>query len=327
MSLLEVRDLVVELPATGRRGSRRAAVRPVDGVSFSVAAGEAVGLVGESGCGKSTLARAVLGLVPVSGGTVRLDSDELTRLSPAALRKRRARMQLVFQDPLAALDPRMTVGEIVAEPLTVHRPELSRAERSARVAAMLERVGLAATVMNRYPHQFSGGQCQRIGIARALVLKPDLVICDEPVSALDLSVRAQILALLSELRQALGLSLIFIAHDLGAVRQLCQRVLVMYAGRLVECAETERLFMAPSHPYTRALLSASPPPDPARARAIRPLPGEPPSLMDPPSGCRFRTRCPLAVAACAAERPALRPLDGTQVACLRAEEVTTRVAL
>ncbi len=327
MSLLAVRDLVVELPAgSGMKGGGRR-IRPVDGVTFSCDAGEAVGLVGESGCGKTTLARAVLGLVPASGGSVRLDGEELTRLSPAALRRRRAKMQMVFQDPLAALDPRMTVGEIVAEPLTVHRPDLSRSERAARVAAMLERVGLASTVMNRYPHQFSGGQCQRIGIARALVLKPDLVICDEPVSALDLSVRAQILSLLADLREELGLSLIFIAHDLGAVRQLCQRVLVMYAGHLVECAEAQRLFTAPAHPYTRALLAASPPPDPVRARAIRPLPGEPPSLLNPPTGCRFRPRCPLAISACAREQPILQNRDGHEVACIRAQEVTTRVAL
>lgn len=327
MSLLTVRDLAVEFPVRSGFLQRRRMLRAVDGVSLTVEPGEALGIVGESGCGKTTLARAILGLVPVSSGSVRLDGEELTALDAGTLRRRRAKMQIVFQDPLAALDPRMTVRELVAEPLRVHRPDLSAAERSARVAAILERVGLASTAMGRYPHQFSGGQCQRIGIARALVLKPDLVICDEPVSALDLSVRAQILGLLAGLQQEMGLSLIFIAHDLGAVRQLCQRVLVMYAGRVVEAAPGERLFTDPCHPYTRALLAAVPPPDPERARRIRPLAGEPPSLLDPPSGCRFRTRCPAAIDACARERPECRALGETQVACIRAGEVEARAEL
>jgi oligopeptide transport system ATP-binding protein len=327
MSLLAVQDVSVEFPVRGGFLRRRRMLRAVDGVSLTVEPGEALGIVGESGCGKTTLARAILGLVPVTSGSVRLDGEELTALDAGTLRRRRARMQIVFQDPLAALDPRMTVRELVAEPLRVHRPDLSAAERSARVAAILERVGLASTAMGRYPHQFSGGQCQRIGIARALVLKPDLVICDEPVSALDLSVRAQILGLLAGLQQEMGLSLIFIAHDLGAVRQLCQRVLVMYAGRVVEAAPGERLFTDPCHPYTRALLAAVPPPDPERARRIRPLAGEPPSLLDPPSGCRFRIRCPAAIDACARERPAFRSLGDTQVACIRAGEVAARAEL
>jgi oligopeptide transport system ATP-binding protein len=327
MSLLAVQDVSVEFPVRGGFLRRRRMLRAVDGVSLTVEPGEALGIVGESGCGKTTLARAILGLVPVASGSVRLDGEELTALDAGTLRRRRARMQIVFQDPLAALDPRMTVRELVAEPLRVHRPDLSAAERSARVAAILERVGLASTAMGRYPHQFSGGQCQRIGIARALVLKPDLVICDEPVSALDLSVRAQILGLLAGLQQEMGLSLIFIAHDLGAVRQLCQRVLVMYAGRVVEAAPGERLFTDPCHPYTRALLAAVPPPDPERARRIRPLAGEPPSLLDPPSGCRFRIRCPAAIDACARERPTFRALGDTQVACIRAGEVEARAEL
>ncbi len=327
MSLLAVRDLSVEFPVRGGFLRRRRILRAVDGISLDLEPGEALGIVGESGCGKTTLARAILRLVPVASGSVRLSGEELTTLDAATLRRRRAKMQIVFQDPLAALDPRMTVRELVAEPLRVHRPDLSAAERASRVAAILERVGLSATAMGRYPHQFSGGQCQRIGIARALVLKPELVICDEPVSALDLSVRAQILGLLAGLQEEMGLSLIFIAHDLGAVRQLCQRVLVMYAGRVVEEAPGDRLFSNPCHPYTRALLASAPPPDPDRARRIRPLAGEPPSLLDPPSGCRFRTRCPVAVEDCGRDRPPYVELAQTKVACLRAGEVSARTEL
>jgi oligopeptide transport system ATP-binding protein len=327
VSLLSVTNLRVEFPVGGGLLRRGRILRAVDDVSFGVGPGEAVGIVGESGCGKTTLARAVLGLVPVASGSVRLDGRELTSLDGEAMRRLRARMQLVFQDPLAALDPRMTVREIVAEPLRVHRPELSAAERASRVAGILERVGLAATAMDRYPHQFSGGQCQRIGIARALVLKPALVVCDEPVSGLDLSVRAQILALLADLQREMGLSLVFIAHDLGAVRQLCQRVLVMYAGRLVETAPAQHLFAQPAHPYTRALLAAAPPPDPERARRIRPLPGEPPSLMEPPSGCGFRTRCPIAIDECARQVPPLEDVGAARVACLRAGEVKSHAEL
>ena len=320
MTLLAVRDVVVEyaVPAGPLRAPRR--LRVVDGVSLDVASGEALGIVGESGCGKTTLARAMLGLVPLAAGSVRLDGMPLAGLAAEELRRLRSRMQIVFQDPLSALDPRMTVGQIVAEPLRVHRGDLSAAERRERVAAMLERVGLSGSILGRYPHEFSGGQCQRIGIARALVLKPDLVVCDEPVSALDLSVRAQILALLAELREEMGLALVFIAHDLAAVRQLCQRVMVMYAGRSGELAATETLFSRPLHPYTRALLAAIPPADPAAARRIVPLAGEPPSLADPPSGCRFRVRCPLAIDACAAERPPDQSLPGARVACIRAHE-------
>jgi oligopeptide transport system ATP-binding protein len=252
VTLLAVRDVVVEyaVPAGPLRAPRR--LRVVDGVSLDVASGEALGIVGESGCGKTTLARAMLGLVPLAAGSVRLDGMPLAGLAAEELRRLRSRMQIVFQDPLSALDPRMTVGQIVAEPLRVHRGDLSAAERRERVAVMLERVGLSGSIMGRYPHEFSGGQCQRIGIARALVLKPDLVVCDEPVSALDLSVRAQILALLAELREEMGLALVFIAHDLAAVRQLCQRVMVMYAGRSAELAATETLFSRPLHPYARA---------------------------------------------------------------------------
>jgi oligopeptide/dipeptide ABC transporter ATP-binding protein len=321
MSLLTVRDLAVEFPVRSGFLQRRRMLRAVDGVSLTVAPGEALGIVGESGCGKTTLARAILGLVPVSSGSVRLDGEELTALDAGTLRRRRAKMQIVFQDPLAALDPRMTVRELVAEPLRVHRPDLSAAERSARVAAILERVGLASTAMGRYPHQFSGGQCQRIGIARALVLKPDLVICDEPVSALDLSVRAQILGLLAGLQQEMGLSLIFIAHDLGAVRQLCQRVLVMYAGRVVEEASLDRLLSQPAHPYTRGLLACAPElgrPD----KPLNPIPGRPPSLNALPEGCHFAPRCPEGRPACSRGEMPFRPFDrGRLVRCIRAEEL------
>ncbi len=303
-------------------GSRRE-LRAVDRVSFEIASGETLGVVGESGCGKSTLARAVLRLVDVAGGHVALLGRDLLALSDEPLRDARRDLQAVFQDPFASLDPRMTVRDIVAEPLQSFHPQLGADDVTAAVAQMLERVGLDAAAMYRYPHQFSGGQCQRIGIARALVSGPKLVICDEPVSALDVSVQARIIELLIELQQALDLALIFIAHDLAVVRQISHRVMVMYLGRAVEIADNRALYEDPMHPYTRALLEAVPVPDPRieRRRIRHPLTGDVPSPLDPPSGCAFRSRCRHAVEACAFERPELRTVGGTQVACLRAEQI------
>lgn len=298
--LLSVRDLRVSFPT--RSGSFQA----VRGVSFDLGR-ERLGVVGESGSGKSTLARALIGLVPATGRAVWQDGTDLIGLPPRKMLKYRSEIQMVFQDPLASLDPRMTVGQIIAEPLVTHRKGLSRAEVKTRVKDMMDRVGLLPNQINRYPHEFSGGQCQRIGIARALIVEPRLVICDEPVSALDVSIQAQVINLMGDLQRDLGLALIFIAHDLSVVKHISDRVLVMYLGRVMELAEAQALYAEPRHPYTQALLSAVPIPDPGRERAKRmiPLGGELPSPMNPPSGCVFRTRCPRAQAVCASERPAL----------------------
>ncbi len=323
-ALLRVQDLSVSfrLPPDHWPGRARQ-LKAVNRVSFELAPGETLGVVGESGCGKSSLARAVLRLVPASTGTVSLLGRELLPLHGADLRAARRDLQVVFQDPLASLDPRMTVRDIVAEPLESFRPDLSRDEVTQRVARLLERVGLEPAHLNRYPHEFSGGQSQRIGIARALVCEPKLVICDEAVSALDVSVQAQIIDLLLDLQGELGLALVFIAHDLAVVRQLSHRVLVMYLGRIVEVAAADQLYEAPRHPYTQALLQAVPVPDPAveRGRQRQLLSGDVPSPLSPPSGCAFRTRCPFAESRCAAELPALRELDGSLVACHYAEEI------
>ena len=298
-------------------------LRAVESVSFELAPGETLGVVGESGCGKSSMARAVLRLVPAVDGSISLLGRELVSLAREELDAARENMQLVFQDPLAALDPRMTIREIVAEPLRSFQPGIGPTEIRERVAEMLALVGLEAACMNRYPHQFSGGQCQRIGIARALILKPRLVICDEPVSALDVTIQAQIVALLESLQARLGLSLIFIAHDLAVVRNISHRVLVMYLGRTMEIATATELYERPRHPYTRALIQAVPIPDPRRekARTHALLRGEVPSPLSPPSGCVFRTRCPHAIEQCGAQVPRLEVLDGVQVACIRAREL------
>jgi oligopeptide transport system ATP-binding protein len=316
--MLEVDALQVRFPAADSSLFKPARfLSAVAGISFKLGRGETLGVVGESGCGKSSLARGVLQLVDIHAGRVILLGENLAELDSQSLRQRRRQMQVIFQDPLASLDPRMTVGDIVAEPLHTFFPSMSRAQQQQKVQAMLDRVGLEASHINRYPHEFSGGQCQRIGIARALIAEPELIICDEPVSALDVSVQAQIVNLLMDLQQEKGLALIFIAHDLAVVRHISHRVMVMYLGRAVEIADRNALYDSPRHPYTRALISAVPIPDPRleRGRDRTLLQGDVPSPLEPPTGCAFRTRCPLADARCAAEVPELRTIGESLVAC------------
>ena len=308
--LLSVENLVAEY------GSGPYRVHAVSDVSFDVRRGETLGLVGESGCGKSTLGRAILQLYRPKAGRVLFEGADLTQESGEALRRIRRRVQLIFQDPIASLNPLRRVGEIVAEPLAIAGIG-DGAERERRVRAVLNAVGLDADmVMRRRPHEFSGGQCQRISIARALVLEPDLIICDEPVSALDVSIRAQILNLLEEMKTRYGLTLIFIAHDLAVVKAVSDRVAVMYLGKLCEIGPAEQVFERPTHPYTSVLLAAIPLPDPDAPVPEALAFGEPPSPIAPPSGCRFRTRCPRAEARCAAEEPVMREIrPGQFVAC------------
>lgn len=294
-------------------------LQALDGVSFSLQAGETLGVVGESGCGKSTLARAILQLVTPASGEIRWQGKALDAHDKLGMKAFRRAVQCIFQDPLDALDPRMTVGEILQEPLQMLRPDLGKAAARARVDALLQAVGLETAMRNRYPHEFSGGQCQRIGIARALTVEPQLVICDEPVSALDGSTQAQVVGLLAELQRAHQLTLLFISHDLGVVRTLSDRVLVLYLGRVMEVAETARLYAEPLHPYTRLLLEAVPLADPQQERArlskVRVGEVELPSPLNPPPGCVFHTRCPQVQAVCRAQVPELRDVDGRQVAC------------
>ena len=322
LPLLSVKDLRVHFPIRGEGDwpwTPMRALKAVDGVSFELRAGETLGIVGESGCGKSTLARALLNLVPITDGSVVWHGDEMRGASAAAWQAKRKSVQMIFQDPLASLDPRMTVAQIIGEPLRTHSPELTAAQHNEQVLAMMLRVGLTAQQINRYPHEFSGGQCQRIGIARALILKPQVVICDEPVSALDVSIQAQIINLLKELQAEMGLALVFIAHDLAVVKHISQRVMVMYLGRAMEVASKHALYDTPHHPYTQALLAAIPVPDPRieRGKTLQLLQGDLPSPINPPSGCVFRTRCPKAVAQCAAAIPSLRTVAAqTQSACI-----------
>jgi oligopeptide transport system ATP-binding protein len=316
--LLKVVDLVKHFPVKGGWFGRAVEqVRAVDGVSFEVAAGETLGVVGESGCGKSTTGRCILRLVEPTSGEVWFDGSSVTGAGPTELREFARDMQIIFQDPYASLNPRMTVGSIVGEALTIHRLTSSRAEYDARIVELLELVGLGADHSRRYPHEFSGGQRQRIGIARALAVKPRLIVCDEAVSALDVSIQAQVINLLEDLQSRLKLTYIFIAHDLSVVEHISQRVAVMYLGRIVELARANDLYTNPRHPYTEALLSAVPIPDPTVKRRRIMLQGDVPSPINPPSGCHFHPRCPIAVhPLCSTEDPELkRGADGHWVAC------------
>lgn len=307
-----------------KKGSwfKKATLKAVDGVSFQVFPGETLGVVGESGCGKSTLARAILQLIPPTSGSVTLMGKNLQSLKKEAMRQERKHMQVVFQDPLASLNPRMTAGQIIAEPLRTFYPQLSNAEVDAKVTRLMQLVGLIPEHQNRYPHEFSGGQCQRIGIARALILNPKVIVCDEPVSALDVSIQAQIVNLLKKLQREFGLTLIFIAHDLGVIKHISDRIMVMYLGKLVEIGPKHEIYANPRHPYTRSLLSAVPIADPRIERQKKAvfLSGDLPSPLNPPSGCRFRTRCPLAGENCAQVEPKLERFSGVDVACLKVKE-------
>jgi len=317
--LLEVDNLVKHFSIGGGFGGGRAAqVRAVDGVSFTIRRGETLGLVGESGCGKTTTGRCILQLERPTSGRIVFEGVDLTTLEHNALRAVRRRVQVIFQDPYSSLNPRMTIGQILAEPLVVHGIVREKAARTARVQELLFQVGLQAQHARRYPHQLSGGQRQRVGIARALAMEPALIVCDEPVSALDVSIQAQIINLLEDLQSRLGLTYLFIAHDLSVVRHISDRVAVMYLGKVVEITDRTRLYEEPLHPYTRALLSAVPIPDPLlearRERTV--LRGEVPSLLNPPSGCVFHPRCPIAVDRCSAAVPPLREIrPGHLAAC------------
>jgi oligopeptide transport system ATP-binding protein len=324
-NLVQARDLKMYFPVTSGIIFQRkiADVQAVDGVTFDVKRGETLGLVGESGCGKTTLGRMILLLYKPTAGTVTINNQDLTKLKPGELRRMRRHMQMIFQDPYASLNPRMTIGSIIAEPLVIHGLAKSRKERNERVQELMRVVGLNPYYANRYPHEFSGGQRQRIGIARALAVQPAFIVCDEPVSALDVSIQAQIINLLEDLQDQFGLTYLFIAHDLSVVRHISDRVAVMYLGKLMELADRQELYENPLHPYTKALLSAVPIPDPSvearRDRVI--LTGDVPSPLHPPSGCVFHTRCPIAIEDCKRILPEWRNVGTTGkehwVACIR----------
>ncbi|MEM0946628.1 MAG: oligopeptide/dipeptide ABC transporter ATP-binding protein [Pseudomonadota bacterium] len=325
MPFLEAKGLEVTFPVRGRNDwpwTRAKQLRAVAGVDLTLEDGQTLGIVGESGSGKSTLARAIIGTVPATAGEVLWQGTNLLDLPPEERRTFSRDVQMVFQDPLAALNPRMTVGEIIAEPLRTHFPKTTRAETREKVQDLMARVGLLPNQINRYPHEFSGGQCQRIGIARALILKPRLLICDEPVSALDVSVQAQVINLLKEIQYEFGLSIIFIAHDLSVVRHVSDRIAVMYLGRIVEEGPGKALIGTPWHPYTQALIASVPVPDPARERGRMrsALTGELPSPISPPSGCVFRTRCPVVRPSCSEIEPDRRHAADRTVACPFAPE-------
>ncbi|MED7789105.1 dipeptide ABC transporter ATP-binding protein [Francisella sp. 19X1-34] len=320
--LLNISDLKIHFPLKKSwpwQETRH--VKAVDGVSFDVIKGETLGIVGESGCGKSTLIRAIVGLVGATDGKVVWAGKDLTALkTKKAWQSVRKDIQMVFQDPFASLNPRITVGNIIAEPLRVHKPKLSAKERLQRVEEIMKLVGLSPKHVNRYPHQFSGGQCQRVGIARALILKPTILVCDEPVSALDVSIQAQIVNLLKDLQNTLNLTILFIAHNLSVVKHISDRIMVMYLGNVMEIGESKSLCDNPLHPYTKALLSAVPLPDPdlERNKQIQILEGDLPSPINPPSGCVFRTRCPIATQDCSKSKPAVKEVSNTRkVACIK----------
>lgn len=318
--LVQIKDLTKEFPIKGGLFSRQvASVKAVQGVSFEIKEGETLGLVGESGCGKSTLGRCIIRLIEPTSGSVHFEGKDITDLEGEELRALRRKMQIIFQDPYASLNPRMTVGSIIAEPLIIHRLFDSKKDRTDRVKQLLETVGLRPEHINRYPHEFSGGQRQRIGIARALAVDPKFIVCDEPVSALDVSIQAQVINLLMDLQQKFGLTYLFIAHDLKVVEHISTRVAVMYLGKVVELAAADELYLHPQHPYTRALMSAIPVPDPRRRDQRIILHGDVPSPINPPQGCHFHPRCPDMIEECKATCPSLRvtrPAHDT--ACIRA---------
>jgi oligopeptide/dipeptide ABC transporter ATP-binding protein len=331
--LVEVRDLVKHFPIT--QGillqKKVGAVHAVDDISFDVMKGETLGIVGETGCGKSTTARLIMRLLEPTSGTVTLDGEDITASKGAALKPIRREMQMIFQDPYSSLNPRKTVGSIISEPFKIHKLHKEAGARKTAVQELMEQVGLNPEHYNRYPHEFSGGQRQRIGVARALTLRPKLLIADEPVSALDVSIQAQILNLLNDLKDELGLTLVMIAHDLSVVRHMCDRVAVMYLGKVVELATSDQLYEHPAHPYTGALLSAVPVPDPSRAasKERQLLIGDLPSPTNPPPACRFHTRCPKAQPICSEQEPPLEPKPGSGLAAchfpLTTDEVRRRV--
>lgn len=319
--LIQVKDLTKSFPIKGGLlGREVASVKAVQGINLEIRKGETLGLVGESGCGKSTLGRCIIRLIEPTSGQVIMNGQDITTLEGEGLRALRRKMQIIFQDPYASLNPRMTVGSIITEPLEIHSLFNSKKDREDRVKQLLETVGLRPEHFNRYPHEFSGGQRQRIGIARALAVEPEFIVCDEPVSALDVSIQAQVINLLMDLQQKLGLTYLFIAHDLKVVEHISNRVAVMYLGRIVELAEGEELYKHPTHPYTKALLSAIPTPNPRRTEQRIILTGDVPSPIRPPSGCHFHPRCPIATEQCKGEAPQLKLTRADhQTSCLLAK--------
>ena len=320
-TIMQVENLKVHFDVSSEGDmpwTKRKRLQAVNGVSFELKSGETLGIVGESGCGKSTLARAIIRMVPTETGKVLWFGKDLLALQKIEMRKHRKEIQMIFQDPLASLNPRMTIGQIIAEPLKTHYPKTSKADIKSRVEDVMGKVGLLENLINRYPHEFSGGQCQRIGIARALILKPKLIICDEPVSALDVSIQAQVINLLMELQKEMGLTLIFIAHDLSIVKHISTKIMVLYMGNMVELAKSEDIYNHPRHPYTQALISAVPIPDPKieKNKDLILIEGDLPSPINPPSGCVFRTRCKKAQDICSQEKPELKEAASShEVAC------------
>lgn len=321
-AVLEVKDLKVHFPVASGIFSKKQVVKAVDGVTFTIHKGETFGLVGESGCGKSTTGRAIVKLYEPTSGTILYEGNDVTKIKGSPLQEFRKNVQMIFQDPYASLNPRMTVGEIIREPMDIHSIFNSKEEREARVRELLEIVGLKPDHIRRYPYEFSGGQRQRIGIARTLALNPNFIVCDEPISALDVSIQAQVINLLEKIQKEMGISYLFIAHDLSMVKHISDRIGVMYLGNLVEIGDSDDVYHRPLHPYTQALLSAVPIPDPMLARKKQRivLEGELPSPIDIPSGCVFRTRCPYATQRCAEEKPQSITVGNSQVSCFLYEK-------